>query len=187
MTTIHNAPPGDLESLRWPETLRDGSHVLIRPITKQDKGIERDFIEGLSPESRRYRFLGQVGSPSESMLERFTDIDYVHDMAFVAVVQEGAGERIVGVSRYGTDPSGERCECAVTVGDDWQGRGLGTKLMRHLIEIARSRGVGAMYSIDSAENLAMHDLARFLGFRTRPDPDDARQVIHELALGGDGG
>lgn len=182
MSTIQNAPPMDLETLRWSETLRDHSDVLIRPITKQDKAGERDFIEGLSDEAKRYRFLGQIGSPSDLMLERFTDIDYVHDMAFVAVVQDGASEHIVGVSRYGTDPSGERCECAVTVSDDWQDKGLGTTLMRHLIEFARKQGVHTMYSMDSAENVAMNDLARFLGFRTRPDPDDGNQVIHELAL-----
>jgi GNAT superfamily N-acetyltransferase len=170
--------------LRWSETLRDHSHVLIRPINKQDKASERDFIEGLSDESKRYRFLGQVSSPSERMIERFTDIDYVHDMAFVAVVQDDARERIVGVSRYSTDPAGERCECAVTVSDDWQDKGLGTTLMRHLIEIARMQGVHTMFSIDSAENIAMKDLARFLGFQTRPDPDDRNQVIHELALDG---
>jgi len=184
MSTIQNAPPTDLDSLRWSETLRDGSNVLIRPITRQDKAGERDFIEGLSAEARRYRFLGQIGSPSDRMLERFTNIDYLHDMAFVAVVQEGARERIVGVSRYATDPSGRGCECAVTVSDDWQDRGLGTTLMRHIIEFARTKGMGTLYSIDSAENVAMKDLARFLGFRTRPDPSDADQVIHELALGG---
>ena len=39
-----------------------------------------------------------------------------------------------------------------------------------------------MYSMDSAENTHMHDLAKALGFHTRPDPDDATQVIHQLAL-----
>lgn len=53
--------------------------------------------------------------------------------------------------------------------------------MKHLIEVARSRGIRTMYSVDSAENLAMTDLAAHLGFRTRVDPDDSSQVIHELA------
>lgn len=184
MNTTSSSTPIDPETLRWSETLRDRSHVLIRPINKQDKAAERDFIDGLSAEAKRYRFLGQMGSPSDRMLDRFTDIDYVHDMAFVAVVQDDARERVVGVSRYSTDPAGKRCECAVTVSDAWQDKGLGTTLMRHLIEVARMQGVHTMYSIDLAENLAMKDLARFLGFQSRPDPDDAHQVIHELALGG---
>ena len=167
---------------RWSETLRDNSHVVIRPITRLDKGAEREFIEELTPEARRFRFLGQVGSPSERMIEQFTDIDYVHDVAFVAVIRHDSRERIVGVSRYCTDADGSRCECAVTVSEGWQNKGLGSLLMKHLIEVARSRGIGTMFSIDSAENQAMKDLASFLGFHTREDPDDSSQVIHELQL-----
>lgn len=167
---------------RWTETLRNGSHVLIRPITPLDKTAEREFIEGLSAQARRFRFLGGVRSPSEAMIERFTRVDYMHEAAFAAVVGEAAAERIVGVSRYSTDAQGGSCECAVTVSDEWQALGLGTLLMKHLIEVARARGIRTMTSIDSAENFRMQDLARFLGFHTRTDPDDARQVIHELVL-----
>ena len=116
------------------------------------------------------------------MIEQLTDIDYVHDVAFAAVVAEGAAERIVGVSRYSTGAGGRSCECAVTVDDDWQDQGLGTLLMKHLIEVARARGIRTMFSIDSAENTRMAELARHLGFHGRIDPDDASQVIHELVL-----
>lgn len=167
---------------RWSETLRDRSHVDIRPITKQDKSAERDFIEQLSPSARRFRFLGQVRQPSERLIDQLTDIDYVHGVAFVAVTPEGARERIVGVSRYSTDQDGLNCECAVTVSDEWQKKGLGTLLMKHLIEVARARGIRRMTSIDLAENMQMNDLAKHLGFRTRVDPDDASQVLHELDL-----
>jgi GNAT superfamily N-acetyltransferase len=175
-------PSAGPEYPRWSETLRDHSHVVIRPITPQDKAAERAFIEGLSLQARRYRFLGQVKTPSEALIEQFTNIDYVHEVAFVAVTPEDGHEQIVGVSRYSTDETGTMCECAVTVGDDWQNKGLGTLLMRHLIEVARARGIRRMVSIDSAENVRMQDLATYLGFDTRVDPDDASQVIHELTL-----
>jgi GNAT superfamily N-acetyltransferase len=167
---------------RWSETLRDRSHVLIRPITPQDRDAERAFVEALTSQSRRFRILGQVGRPSERLAERLTPLDSEHQATFVAVTTEDAHDRIVGISRYSTDADGLRCECAVTVDDDWQNKGLGTLLMRHLIEVARRRGIRSMYSIDSAENVAMTDLAVFLGFRTRIDPDDRTQLIHELAL-----
>ncbi len=167
---------------RWSETLNDRTHVLIRPIRKQDREAERSFIEQLSPEARRRRFLGRMDHPSEQLIEQLTNIDYVHDMAFVAIVREDAHERIIGVSRYNTDEDGISCECAVTVSDGWQQKGLGTLLMKHLIEVARSRGILRMFSIDSAENVLMKDLAMHLGFRTRTDPEDSSQVVHELDL-----
>jgi GNAT superfamily N-acetyltransferase len=167
---------------RWLETLRDRTKVLIRPISAADRQAEREFIEGLSDQARRFRFLGQVRSPDDALLKQLTEIDYVHQVAFVAVVSDEGHERIIGVSRYCLDATGVHCECAVTVDEQWQHKGLATVLMRHLIAVARSIGVLTMFSIDSAENAPMRDLAAFLGFKTRLDPDDASQVIHELDL-----
>ena len=168
--------------LRWSDTLRDRSLVVIRPLAQQDREAERAFIEGLSPTSRHFRFLGQVCRPSDRLLDQLTRIDAIHDVAFAAVAERDGHECIVGVSRYGVDPSGDNCECAITVADDWQGKGLGTLLMKHLIDVARARGIRRMYSVDLAENLRMTELAGGLGFHTRSDPDDAAQVIHELTL-----
>lgn len=171
---------------RWTETLRDRSEVLIRPLQPQDRAAEARFIEGLSLQARRYRFLGQVASPSEELVERLTDLDFVHDVAFAAVIHEDAHERIVGVARYSVDADDHtRCECAVTVAEDWQDKGLGSALMRHLIEVARARGIGAMYSVDAVENLEMRELAAHLGFRTKLDPKDSTLYIHELDLQSD--
>jgi GNAT superfamily N-acetyltransferase len=166
------------------ETLRDRTRVLIRPLEKTDKQAERDFIQALSSESRRFRFLGSVQNPSERLLDQLTNIDQAHEVAFVAVVPDDSKQQIIGVSRYSADAHGGTCECAVTVADEWHDRGLGTALMRHLIEVARSRGIRSMFSVDSAENLDMRDLARFLGFSSETDPQDATQVIHRLDLDG---
>jgi GNAT superfamily N-acetyltransferase len=167
---------------QWAETLSDGTRVLIRPIHKEDAVLERAFIRRLSPESRRLRFLGQMNEPSDALVKALTDIDYRRDVAFIALVHRDGEKREVGVARYGTSDDGTACECAVTVADEWRKRGLGVALMRHLIEVARSRGVRSMFSIDEADNAGMRDLARFLGFRRSRDPDDATQVIHTLAL-----
>lgn len=166
----------------WTETLRDRSQVLIRPVTARDAERERAFISGLSPETRRYRFLGQLGTPGDALVRRLTDVDQVQHVAFAAVVPADGDERIVGTGRYCIDRDGAHAECAVTVDDRWQGKGLGTALMTHLIGIARDHGVRRLYSVDSAENHAMKDLAGHLGFRSRPDPDAASQLIHELEL-----
>lgn len=171
-----------VESLRWTETLRDGSHVIIRPIGKKDIPLERAFIERLSPESRRMRFLGQVKQPSEDLLRKLTDIDYRRDMAFIALVHRDGQTQEVGVSRYSTSADGKSCECAVTVSDDWHNKGLATLLMRHLIDVARSRGIRSMVSYDAIDNGPMRELAGFLGFERKADPEDRRMVVHRLDL-----
>jgi len=163
-------------------TLLDGSEVTIRTLRKEDADLERDFIRNLSPESRRMRFLGQIGEPSDSLIHKLTEIDYQHDMAFIALAREDGATREVGVSRYSLAPDGQSCECAVTVADAWQGKGLGTALMRDLIDIARRRGIRSMFSIDANENERMRQLAHDLGFKREQAPDDPTRVIHQLVL-----
>ena len=167
----------------WTATLSDGTHVIVRPIRKEDAALERAFIRRLSPESRRLRFLGQMNDVSDELVRALTDIDYRRDVAFVALVHREGEKREIGVARYGANKNGSACECAVTVADEWRNRGLGVLLMRHLIDVARSRGIRSMYSIDEADNAPMRDLAKFLGFRRARDPDDATQVVHTLTLG----
>ncbi len=163
-------------------TLLDGSEVTIRALHKEDADLERDFIRNLSPESRWMRFLGQIGEPSDSLIRKLTEIDYQHDMAFLALAREDGATHEVGVSRYSLAPDGQSCECAVTVADAWQGKGLGTALMRDLIDIARRRGIRSMFSIDANENERMRQLARDLGFKREQAPDDPTRVIHQLVL-----
>ncbi len=180
----HRRSTRDIDSAKtqWREKLRDGTTVLIRPIQPSDTELERHFIEALSPESRRLRFLGQIGTPSPALLAQLTHPDAKRDVAFVALIAAGTIKREIGVARFSAQPDGRSCECAVTVSDDWRNRGLATLLMQHLIEVARRRGIESMYSIDAADNPAMDDLAAHLGFTCRPDPDNATQVVHTLDL-----
>jgi GNAT superfamily N-acetyltransferase len=175
----HKSKP--LES-QWKEKLRDGTTVLIRPIHGEDAEIERRFIEQLSPVARRMRFLGEVKTSSAAMIDQFTHPDPARDAAFVALIADGADKREIGVARFSGRPDGLACECAVVVSEEWQWRGLATALMRHLIGVARNRGIECMYSIDTAGNNAMRDLAEHLGFQRKPDPNDATQVLHVLDL-----
>ena len=167
---------------RWNECLRDGTPVLVRPLTEADAPGEREFLESLSSESRRFRFLGQIGHPTEEMIRRLTHVESPRDIAFAAIAGAGDEQRIVGVSRYGGSADGSECEIAVTVRDDWQHRGVGTLLLAHLLQVAKARGIKRVWSIDSASNARMDELARYFGFERRPDPRDATQVIHSLWL-----
>jgi GNAT superfamily N-acetyltransferase len=172
----------DEPDMTWRVELRNGAEVLIRPICDDDLEMERQFIEGLSPQSRRFRFLGEVKTPGAALLKQFTHLDPSRDVAFIALSNDGVATQEVGVSRYSTLTNGSSCECAVAVSDDWQHEGLGTLLMQHLIEVARERGIESMYSIDASDNHAMRELAEYLGFVSRPDPSNPAQVVHTLKL-----
>ena len=165
----------------WIEALRDGRHVLIRPLAQKDRDREYAFIKRLSPESSHMRFLAQISEPGAAMLDQLMDTDNEQRVAYVALVHEIGDLVEIGISRYAATREHE-CECAVTVADEWMHLGLGTLLMEHLIKAARKNGFRQMYSVDASSNTPMRDLAKALGFETHNDPDDSRQVIHRLYL-----
>lgn len=163
------------------DTLRDGTRIRIRPIRRTDTELERRFIEGLSPEARRYRFLYTIRTPSEALLRQMTDIDAERDAALVALTGEAENLHEIGVARFCSAGDG-KAEVAVTVGDDWRLKGLGTLLMTRLIEIARARGINTLFSVDPADNTSMRRFAQSMGFTRAANPEDATQVIHTLNL-----
>ena len=154
----------------------------VRPIRGDYAALEKCFIEKLSAQTRRFRFLGEVNTPSAELVAALTHPDATRDAALIALVAEGATKREIGVARFAGSKSGKECECAVVVADEYQGRGLATLLMQELIEVARQRGMVRMYSIDHRSNTGMAELAAHLGFSRAADPDDSSQVMYSFDL-----
>jgi acetyltransferase len=155
---------------------RDGVAYRIRPIRHADQQLDREFIVGLSPESRYKRMMSAMREPSPELLEQFVNIDYEHNMAFVAMTGTPPDEHIIGVARYAVDPTTPDGEFAVAVADDWQGRGVGATLTRMLFDYARTRGVHKLHGEILASNSRMVELVRWLGMKTSRRPDDATIV-----------
>jgi GNAT superfamily N-acetyltransferase len=160
--------------------LRDGRRAAIRPIRRDDVARTAAFIDALSAPSKHALFLAGIARLSDAALQRLCDSHDSRDMAYVATVPVGDGEREIGVCRYAGADSAEGAEISVAVADDWQHKGLGKLLLRRLIDYARAHGVRRLYSMDSASNHDMRRLARDVGFSELPDPDDIRQVIYSL-------
>lgn len=177
-----DTPFGALEGTHWIESLSDGTWVLIRPLCQQDREREKHFIDRLSPESRRFRFMDTFKHASPALLEQLMDVDNVQKVAFVALAHDDGELREVGVSRYSATEQRAQCECAVSVADDWRDRGLERLLMGHLIRQARKNGFRQMVSLDATDDDSMRELMGHLGFQGHHDPQDSTQVIHTLDL-----
>lgn len=179
--------------------LKGGDRVTVRPIHPDDAEMLQALVRGLSAESRYFRFASAMAELPLRMLARFTLIDYDREMALVAVAAPREAEpaptalaakaadpppppahpnaapgRIVGVSRIITNPDGRSCEFSLLVADDHAGRGLGSRLMLSIIEVARSKGLAEIMGLVLSNNAAMLRLMASLGFkvaRYTEDPD----------------
>jgi acetyltransferase len=161
--------PADLEtSFQLP----DGRNVAIRPIRPEDAEIEQEFIRNLSDEAKYFRFMHAVHELTPEMLVRFTQIDYDREMALIAVTEEDGHEVEHGVTRYVTNPDQNSAEFALVVSDEFQGHGIGQRMLKRLMEIARARGLDMMEGEVLTANHRMLDLVRAMDFQVERSRDN---------------
>jgi len=152
--------------------LPEGINITIRPIRPEDAEIEQEFVRNLSDEAKYFRFMSAVQELSETMLARFTQLDYDREMALIAVTEENGREVEIGVCRYIINPDGDSCEFALVVSDQWQHKALGHRLMGSLMDAARSKGLKTMEGEVLASNHNMLKLVTTLGFTISTSGED---------------
>jgi GNAT superfamily N-acetyltransferase len=138
------------------------SLIEIRPVEPTDKQALLDAFQRLSERSRYRRFLAPQGRLSDAELRYFTEVDHRDHEALVAV-DPATGEG-VGVARYvRVEPGSGSAELAVAVVDDWQRRGVGSRLTSALVERARAEGIDTFTAVLLAENEEMLGLLDEVG------------------------
>ncbi len=126
------------------ERLKDGRQVTIRAIRPEDKGRMADALREVSPESLYRRTFSAKRDLSDDDLRQLTEVDFENVVALVAVMNEGAQGRIVGGGRYiqtGPSRAVRKAEVAFLTDDAYQGLGIGSRIFKHLIAIARDSGI----------------------------------------------
>ncbi|MBT8412808.1 MAG: bifunctional acetate--CoA ligase family protein/GNAT family N-acetyltransferase [Boseongicola sp.] len=161
--------------------LPDGTPLIIRPIRPEDAESEAAFVRNLSPEAKRFRFMGALRELTSQMLVQFTQIDYRTEMTLIAAI-EGNTPRQVGVARYAINPDKTSCEFAIVVSDDLQHQGIGTMLMQALMKTARDKGLTRIEGTVLRDNEDMLDLMRDLEFEQSTDLDTPDVIRVSRAL-----
>jgi acetyltransferase len=164
--------------------LRDGQRVTIRPILPQDDAVAKTFFQGLSMTSRYSRFMRAFRDLPQSLLMQLTHVDYDVHLALIAEVFTGGREVAIGEARYVVSADGKSAEFAVSIADEWQGRGLGTLLLCRLIEAARKAGVEKITGETLASNTTMLHLAHKAGFSYALDTEVSGLVHLSLSVAG---
>ena len=165
----------DAHTETW--TLDDGKKLTLRHIAHGDAVIEQTFVRNLSVESRYLRFHGSIKELNKKDLETFTNPDPLNEEALIILIKGEKHEVEIGVARFIIDSDGKNCEFAIVVADEWQKRGIGTKLMKALIRHAQSRGIKRIHGAVLKENSGMLQFVKGLGFEETTVPDDPSVVL----------
>ncbi len=176
---IRPYPKELVQSWQW-----QGRTVTLRPIRPEDEAQHRVFLAALDPADIRMRIFYSRRSIARTELARLTQIDYDREMAFIVVAplpdsDPAGGEETLAVARAIADPDNIDAEFGIVVRSDLKGSGLGTRLMRALIDYQRGRRTQRMVATVLHENTGMLQLARHLGFTPQVQQhDDGTQAIY---------
>jgi ribosomal protein S18 acetylase RimI-like enzyme len=160
----------DPGSYRATERLRDGRLIEIRALHRDDRDDMLAAVGRTSGASLQRRFFAIKRGFSDAETAFFINIDFDKHVALVALLAEDGQPAIVGGGRYVLVKDDE-AELAFLVVDAYQAQGIGRLLMKHLIAIAREKGLRALTAEVLPENAAMLRLFRDFGFRTVPQRD----------------
>lgn len=134
----------DLRHFATTEHLKDGTPVTVRAVRPDDKERIRNAFHELEPETIYTRFFRSKAELSQEELRHATEVDFDREVALVVTLRRDDQEIVIGGARYDVyvNANGTRsAEVAFTVEEDYQGQGIASTLLRHLIRIARSKGL----------------------------------------------
>lgn len=167
-----------------PWRTENGAHVLIRPIRPEDEPLLVKFHQTLSARTVHLRYFAPVKlsrRTSHERLSRICFVDYQREMALVAEWSGEQGAEVIGVARLTKMRGTDEAELALLIADVWQHHGLGTEMLRRLIEIARNERIGRLTADILADNYEMLNLVRAMGFQIEQALDSS--ITHaELVL-----
>jgi GNAT superfamily N-acetyltransferase len=161
--------------------LGDGIELLLRPLRPDDKRRLEQAFDRLSPKTRYRRFFAPLQSLSQQDLRYLTEVDH-HDHEAIAAVNPENG-MIVGVARYVRSDDPTEAEVAVVVGDPWQGHGVATVLLQHLVGRARAEGIDHFVALVLSDNSEALELFRHLapgGSHTRRSASGHTELVMAL-------
>lgn len=163
--------PGNYSSF---ELLKDGRRVEIRALKPSDRPAIEAAVDRTSPQSLYRRFFAVRTVFTEEQTDFFVNVDFRTHVALIAVVEEAGHPVVVGGGRY-ILVADDRAEVAFTIVDAYQGKGIGTLLLRHLIAIGREAGLRQFVAEVLPENVPMLKLFEKSGkIRVQSEPN----VVH---------
>lgn len=152
--------------------LEDGTVIGFRPVHPTDEPRMREIFYALSQQTLYYRFMSHMKRVPRAQIRHFTYIDHRDEVGIVGTLPEAYGEEIIAIARYYLDRKTNRAEVAFVVRDEWQNRGIGTFMYRHLSNNARRNGIKGFTAEVLRENKAMQAVFNKSGLEVRTKPGD---------------
>ena len=145
-----------------------GANIVIRTIRPDDEPLMVEFHKTLSDYSVHFRYHGAISLRERTLherLRRHCSVDCTRELALVAVLDKSHEREILGVGRLFKNPSRNDAEFALLIADPWQGKGLGTELLKLLVRLGRRSRLERIVGHILDGNTAMRRASERAGFK----------------------
>ncbi|MFH1234976.1 MAG: bifunctional acetate--CoA ligase family protein/GNAT family N-acetyltransferase [Candidatus Diapherotrites archaeon] len=159
------------ENLTKDVKLMNGSTVKLRAIMPEDEHRHLAMLKKFSPKTVRQRFFHMIRDWDHEALTRYCFNDYDREIAIVAERGKGDKRELLGVVRIMGDPGKDTSEFAIVVTDEWQKKGLGTIMLRYIMEIARKKGLSKIWGHVFVDNAELVSILRKENFTFKSSED----------------
>ena len=169
---------------RFTDVLRlpSGKSLRVRFLTPDDPDALQSYFRALSPDSRHRRLMGGASELPPSELDKAIHVGAQNIFAVVAEMKIEGTDTIVGEARYAFDLQSSSAEFGISIGDRFQGQGIGAVMLANLECRAAALGATRLIGDTLRNNDAMIALARKLGFSFTATPGDWKQIRFEKSL-----
>ncbi len=158
--SIRSVYPLKVEETR----VMEGRRVLFRPARPTDERAVQEHFYSLDRRDVVRRFMHEKTAFAREDVAGLFQVDYIHDMAIVAVIGDPGYERVIAVGGYFLEPASNTAEVAFSVDKSWQGKGISTVIQEKLVETAREQGIKALAAYTDPSNRAMIRLFKKLHY-----------------------
>jgi acyl-CoA hydrolase/GNAT superfamily N-acetyltransferase len=155
------------DMMRTTYLLDSGTEIHFRPVHPTDLALMRDLLYNLSKETLYYRFMSHNQHFGQREIQNFVYVDHRKDVAIVGTLPEAHGDDIVAVGRYYLDERTNLAEVAFVIRDQWQHKGLGTFMFKHLITLAKASGIAGFTAEVLRDNKAMQSIFNHSGYKVQ--------------------
>ncbi|AGL03527.1 acetyltransferase, N-acetylglutamate synthase [Desulfoscipio gibsoniae DSM 7213] len=147
-------------------TTRTGLKILLRPVEETDKLLVKDFLNNLSVESLRYRFLSLLNNMLDDFLSKFFIFNFNLEIKILVLIERNKKEELVGIGQFHIDSDDSLAEVALVVSDNYQNKGIGRELLTYMMQLAINRGLKGFEGIVLTNNRSILHICATMGFGT---------------------
>jgi acetyltransferase len=187
---LHAKPHEHLVISPYPEKyrsswkLRDGRTVILRPIKPEDEPLWLEMFHNFSEESIHFRLFQTIIEPvAHEFSARYCNIDYDRELAIVVELEEEGKRKLLGVVRLNIEPNENEGELSFIVADQWQGQGLGSKMVDYMIEICKDKKLEKIHAVMLPDNYRAIKLFKDMGFTIESLDDGTQKAMFDLKEG----